>query len=142
MPQQDFFTFQERNFDAFCKKIINNLSAYALRKSINTLKRNQTMDDSIIQEIASAQVEDDYHVYGRTFTVRGISLVVRDEEVGECLQFIPPDKRAVLLLSYFGDFSDAEVARILDISNATVSYRKKDALRRLRALMEAMNHEK
>ena len=104
MPQQDFFTFQERNFDAFCKKIINNLSAYALRKSINTLKRNQTMDDSIIQEIASAQVEDDYHVYGRTFTVRGISLVVRDEEMGECLQFIPPDKRAVLLLSYFGDF--------------------------------------
>jgi RNA polymerase sigma factor (sigma-70 family) len=142
MQQQDFFTFQERNFDAFCKKIINNLSAYALRKSINTLKRNQTMDDSIIQEIASAQVEDDYHVYGRTFTVRGISLVVRDEEMGECLQFIPPDKRAVLLLSYFGDFSDAEVARILDISNATVSYRKKDALRRLRALMEAMNHEK
>lgn len=142
MTQQDFFTFQERNFDAFCKKIINNLSAYALRKSINTLKRNQTMDDSIIQEIASAQVEDDYHVYGRTFTVRGISLVVRDEEMGECLQFIPPDKRAVLLLSYFGDFSDAEVARILDISNATVSYRKKDALRRLRALMEAMNHEK
>jgi RNA polymerase sigma factor (sigma-70 family) len=142
MPQQDFFTFQERNFDAFCKKIINNLSAYALRKSINTLKRNQTMDDSIIQEIASAQVEDDYHVYGRTFTVRGISLVVRDEEMGECLQFIPPDKRAVLLLSYFGDFSDAEVARILDISNATVSYRKKDALRKLRALMEAMNHEK
>ena len=125
MTQQDFFTFQERNFDAFCKKIINNLSAYALRKSINTLKRNQTMDDSIIQEIASAQVEDDYHVYGRTFTVRGISLVVRDEEMGECLQFIPPDKRAVLLLSYFGDFSDAEVARILDISNATVSYRKK-----------------
>ena len=100
------------------------------------------MDDSIIQEIAAAQVEDDYHVYGRTFTVRGISLVVRDEEMGECLQFIPPDKRAVLLLSYFGDFSDAEVARILDISNATVSYRKKDALRRLRALMEAMNHEK
>ena len=142
MPQQDFFTFQERNFDAFCKKIINNLSAYALRKSINTLKINQTMDDSIIQEIASAQVEDDYHVYGRTFTVRGISLVVRDEEMGECLQFIPPDKRAVLLLSYFGDFSDAEVARILDISNATVSYRKKDALRKLRALMEAMNHEK
>ena len=47
-----------------------------------------------------------------------------------------------LAVSYFGDFSDAEVARILDISNATVSYRKKDALRRLRALMEAMNHEK
>lgn len=141
MPQLDFFSFQERNFDVFCKKTINNLSAYAMRSYINSQKRNLTIDNCIIQEINSAQVEDDYHVYGRTFTVRGISLVVRDEVMGECLQFIPPDKRAVLLLSYFGDFSDTQVARILDISNATVIYRKKDALRRLRALMEAMNHE-
>ena len=141
MPQLDFFTFQERNFDVFCKKTINNLSAYAMRSYINSQKRNLTIDNCIIQEINSAQVEDDYHVYGRTFTVRGISLVVRDEVMGECLQFIPPDKRAVLLLSYFGDFSDTQVARILDISNATVIYRKKDALRRLRALVEAMNHE-
>ena len=140
MPQLDFFSFQERNFDVFCKKTINNLSAYAMRSYINSQKRNLTIDNCIIQEINSAQVEDDYHVYGRTFTVRGISLVVRDEVMGECLQFIPPDKRAVLLLSYFGDFSDTQVARILDISNATVIYRKKDALRRLRALMEAMNH--
>ena len=141
MPQLDFFTFQERNFDVFCKKTINNLSAYAMRSYINSQKRNLTIDNCIIQEINSAQVEDDYHVYGRTFTVRGIPLVVRDEVMGECLQFIPPDKRAVLLLSYFGDYSDTQVARILDISNATVIYRKKDALRRLRALMEAMNHE-
>lgn len=141
MPQLDFFIFQERNFDVFCKKTINNLSAYAMRSYINSQKRNLTIDNCIIQEINSAQVEDDYHVYGRTFTVRGISLVVRDEVMGECLQFIPPDKRAVLLLSYFGDYSDTQVARILDISNATVIYRKKDALRRLRALMEAMNHE-
>lgn len=141
MPQLDFFTFQERNFDVFCKKTINNLSAYAMRSYINSQKRNLTIDNCIIQEINSAQVEDDYHVYSRTFTVRGISLVVRDEVMGECLQFIPPDKRAVLLLSYFGDYSDTQVARILDISNATVIYRKKDALRRLRALMEAMNHE-
>ena len=141
MPQLDFFTFQERNFDVFCKKTINNLSAYAMRSYINSQKRNLTIDNCIIQEINSAQVEDDYHVYGRTFTVRGISLVVRDEVMGECLQFIPPDKRAVLLLSYFGDYSDTQVARILDISNSTVIYRKKDALRRLRALMEAMNHE-
>ncbi len=141
MAQQDFFSFQERNFDVFCKKTINNLSAYALRTHINSQRRHQTLDDCVIQEIASAQVEDDYHFYGRTFSVRGISLVVRDEVMGECLQYIPPDKRSVLLLSYFGEFSDTEVAKILGITNGTVMYRKKDALRRLRALMEAMNHE-
>ena len=53
----------------------------------------------------------------------------------------PPNKRSVLLLSFFGEYSDCEIARLLGISNATVSYRKKDALRRLRVMMEAMDHE-
>ena len=95
MPQQDFFTFQERNFDAFCKKIINNLSAYALRKSINTLKRNQTMDDSIIQEIASAQVEDDYHVYGRTLQSGAyLSSSVTRKWVNVCSSFPRTNERS------------------------------------------------
>lgn len=139
MAQQDFFTFQERTFDVFCKNTIKNLSAYALRTYFNAQKKQQSLEDYMIQEISSAVIEDDYHTYGRTFTVRGKTMVVRDEIMGECLQFIPPDKRAVLLLSYFGEYSDTEIARILGISNATVIYRKKDALRRLRKLMEAMD---
>lgn len=139
MAQQDFFTFHERTFDVFCKNTIKNLSAYALRTYFNAQKRQQSLDNYMIQEMSSTVIEDVYHTYGRTFMVRGKSLVVRDEIMGECLQFIPPDKRAVLLLSYFGEYSDTEIARILGISNATVIYRKKDALRRLRKLMEAMD---
>lgn len=139
MAQQDFFSFQERTFDVFCKNTIKNLSAYALRTYFNAQKRQQSLDNYMIQEMSSTAIEDVYHTYGRTFMVRGKSLVVRDEVMGECIQFIPPDKRAVLLLSYFGEYSDTEIARILGISNATVIYRKKDALRRLRKLMEAMD---
>lgn len=142
MTQQDFFTFQERTFDVFCKNTIKNLSAYALRTYYNAQKRRQSLADNMNQEISSTSVEDVYHTYGRTYTVRGITMVVRDEVMGECLQFIPPDKRSVLLLSYFGECSDTEIAKILGISNATVFYRKKNALRRLRKLMEAMENEK
>lgn len=139
MAQQDFFAFQERTFDVFCKNTIKNLSAYALRTYFNAQKRQQSLDNYMIQEMSSTAIEDVYDTYGRTFTVRGITMVVRDEVMGECLQYIPPDKRSVLLLSYFGECSDTEIAKILGISNATVIYRKKDALRRLRKLMEAMD---
>ena len=142
MAQQDFFTLQERTFDVFCKNTIKNLSAYALRTYFNAQKRKQSLDNYMIQEMSSTAIEDVYHTYGRTFTVRGITMVVRDEVMGECLQYIPPDKRSVLLLSYFGECSDTEIAKILGISNATVFYRKKNALRRLRKLMEAMENEK
>lgn len=142
MTQQEFIAFQEWNFIAFCKKTIKNLSAYAIRTKINSQKRNEFFDDTYTQQLPSAAMEDDYQTYGRRFDVRGISLVVRDEIMGECLQFIPPNKRAVLLLSFFGECSDAEIAKILGISKASVLYRKNDALRRLRALMEAADHEK
>ena len=48
--------------------------------------------DCLLQEQASSAVVDDYHTYTRCFDVRGISLVVRDEAMGECLQYIPPNK--------------------------------------------------
>ena len=142
MTQEEFIAFQERNLIAFCKRTIKNLSAYAMRTKINSQKRNEFFDDTFTQQLPSAAMEDDYQTYGRCFNVRGISLVVRDEIMGECLQFIPPNKRAVLLLSFFGECSDVEIAKILGISKATVIYRKTDALNRLRALMEAAGHEK
>ena len=142
ITQQEFVDFQERNFIVFCKRTIDNCSAYAKRSFINSKKRNETLMDCLLQEQASSAVVDDYHTYTRCFDVRGISLVVRDEAMGECLQYIPPNKRSVLLLSYFAEYSDTEIANHLGITKAAVHYRKKDAIKRLRAMMEAMNHER
>lgn len=63
MTQQEFFDFQERNFDAFCKKTIRNLSAYALRTSINSEKRSRTLYDCLFQDVSNTAEEDNYHPY-------------------------------------------------------------------------------
>ena len=141
MTQEEFYEFHERNIVAFSRYTIRKLSAYAHRTCINSQKRMLSLETCLLQEFGEPETEDGYEIYGRTFTVRGESFVVRDEVMGECLQFIPPNKRSILLLSFFGEYSDCEIARLLGISNATVSYRKKDALRRLRVMMEAMDHE-
>lgn len=46
-----------------------------------------------------------------------------------------PNKRAVLLLSFFKNYSDSEVARELKVSSTTVARRKKKALDELRNLL-------
>ena len=51
-------------------------------------------------------------------------------------QLIMPNKRAVLLLSFFMDYRDSDIARTLRITNSTVSYRKKQALKQLKVLLE------
>ena len=63
-------------------------------------------------------------------------IVVRDKNLGEALQYIIPQKRAVILLSYFAGYNDTEVANILGVSPTSIARRKKSALLRLRELLE------
>ena len=63
-------------------------------------------------------------------------LIVRDRNLGEALQYIIPQKRAVILLSYLAGYNDTEVANILGVSPTSIARRKKSALLRLRELLE------
>ena len=56
----------------------------------------------------------------------------------ESIHFIYNDKP---LLSYFMDYRDSDIARLLKITSPTVSYRKKQALIQLKLLLEAKHYE-
>ena len=68
-------------------------------------------------------------------------ITVRDKYLGEALQYIIPQKRAVILLSYFEGYNDTEVANILGVSPTSIARRKKSALMRLRELMEVRSND-
>lgn len=61
---------------------------------------------------------------------------ITDERIGEAIQFIMPNQRAVLLLSFFKEYSDMDIARLMKISHKTVAYRKQMAMKKLRILLE------
>lgn len=64
-----------------------------------------------------------------------------DERIGDAVQFIMPNQRAVLLLSFFKEYSDMDIARLMGISHKTVAYRKKRAMQKLKSLLEGMDHD-
>jgi RNA polymerase sigma-70 factor (ECF subfamily) len=45
----------------------------------------------------------------------------RDPELDEAIRSLPPQRRLVLFLRYFADFSYAEIATALDLSEGTVA---------------------
>ena len=65
---------------------------------------------------------------------------ISDEQIGEALQYVLPNQRAVLLLSFFKEYTDMEISRLLGISHKTVAYRKKNAIKKLKALLEGMRN--
>ena len=141
MKQDELEQYHECSFDAFCKKAIRNLAVDA--KRIYWKKTMTTSDEELLATyVKSIMTEDTYALnnYEKIYYVNGLKVVVTNETVGEALKFIMPNKRAVLLLSFFMDYRDSEIARTLRITNSTVAYRKKQALKQLKVLLEGKKY--
>lgn len=137
MTQEELEQYHECSFDAFSKKTIRNLSVDAKRLYWRNIEISSD-DEMLAKYVKSLKTEDTYDLraYEKIYYVNGIKVVVKDETVGEALKYIIPNKRAILLLSYFMDYRDSEIARTLRITNSTVSYRKKQAIKQLKVLLE------
>ena len=57
--------------------------------------------DLYLQEIS----QDRYATYSKRYRVKGIDVTIENEEIGEALQYILPNQRAVLLLSFFKEYT-------------------------------------
>ena len=136
MTEIELQEYHVHAFDAFCKRVIRNAAVDAFRKTKRKQKVEMDIDDPMIAYIHSIQTHDTYTLYSRTYYVKEQPIVVRDKNLGEALQYIIPQKRAVILLSYFAGYNDTEVANIIGVSPTSIARRKKSALLRLRELLE------
>jgi RNA polymerase sigma factor (sigma-70 family) len=57
------------------------------------------------------------------------------------LQALPEKKRDIVLLSYFMDFSDVEIAELLKLVRRTVNDQRHKALKDLQKRMEGNNEQ-
>ena len=137
----DFEQFHVNNFDQFCKTLLKNEAKNAWR-AINK-QRDREITAGTAEDMAwlLPSEDDTYSTYHKVFYVKDIEITVTKEFVGEALQYIIPQKRAVILLSYFEGYNDTEVANILGVSPTSIARRKKSALMRLRELMEVRSND-
>ena len=136
----DFIQYQENRFDSFCKTVIRNASVDSIRSRKRREARFSSLDDIQGDLFAPEMIQDQYATYSKLYKVKGIEVTIADKEIGEALQYILPNQRAALLLSFFKEYTDMEIARLLGISHKTVAYRKKNAMQKLKLLLEGMKH--
>ena len=75
------------------------------------------------------------------FEIMGFEVAVADELLAEALKALPQDRLQIILLSYFADMTDKEIAEHLNLIRRTVSHRRKNALRTLQKIMEGYADE-
>lgn len=139
MTEQQFHKYQEQTFDAYCKRVIKNAAIDALREMRRRAQHEIVFSAMTASDLAQLVFEDRHVPTPTVFQVRGYTLVVLDDQLGQALGCLVPAQREVVLLHHFHDKSMEQIAEMLNVAATTVRYRYKEALEHLKQIIQVMD---
>ena len=123
-------------FDTICKKVLRNERTDYYR-SFNYRRQNETLfcefDDWQVNEFETI---DQYPSDKTYFQVQDYEIGIENELLAAALLTLPKIQRDIVLLSFFMEVSDVEIARILNMYRSTVQYKRSSSLEKLKKYME------
>ena len=134
----------QHQYDALAKKTLVGEAKSHRRTLAKRAAREVTFSDLSESELAQLFTTDEYesdyfHEYESDyfrFQVSGFDVLVKNELLAEALNALPEKKRDIILLSYFLDMSDAEIAELLNVVRTTVFRHRKSALAKIKQYLE------
>jgi DNA-directed RNA polymerase specialized sigma24 family protein len=72
----------------------------------------------------------------------GALFAVKDELISEALKYLPEKKRNVILLSFFLDMTDTEIAERMNLVRSTIHHHRVHSLKLLGQIMERIKDGK
>ncbi len=104
-------------------------------------KHEVSLEELSDRELSRMFTMDEYAMDQVHFTVMGYEVEVNDLQIAEALQTLPEKKRDVILLSFFLEMSDAEIADLMNLVRSTIYHHRQSSLKALRKALEDMKHE-
>lgn len=128
-------------FDSFCRKILREEGRDYIRE-LSRLSQNEVPFSELSEEeMERLSVLDEYPSEQNHFDVIGYHVVVEDDRLADALSALPAEQREVVLLSYFLDMNDREIAERLKVVQRTVQYRRTSSIKKMRERMEVKTHD-
>ena len=120
---------------------MKNETRYIQRELGNKAIREKSYDELSEQDLCAVAASDGYFDGEHSGDVQGPDLVVKDDMLAAALEKLPADKRDIILLSYFMEMTDREIARELDTVHQNVSKRRARILKLMRDYLEKEGFE-
>jgi len=120
----------EQQFDAYCKKVVQNASRDICEKEKIYNKHNVSLEFNLTlaNEVSTW---DCYEPRITSFNVHGYTAFIEDETIAKAIAKLPQKQRDVILLAFFTHLKDAKIATMLGITPSTLHYHKTSALNSL-----------
>lgn len=119
-------------FDAFCRKVLRDESRSYKKQLIRRGKQETALSALSETELGQLSMMDEYPSDYTYFDVLEYRIGVRDDRLSEALAAMPSKKRDVILLSYFLDMKDTEIAAALKVVGSTIQRRRTSSLEYLK----------
>ena len=130
----------EYQFDSFCKKV--------LREESRSIKRKMQREKNLTSYAIANPNQEDLFVYEKypsdlhQFNVDQYQFGIENEKLAKALLSLPDNKRNIILLKYFWDMTDDEIANYLKQVRTTVMRQRTRTLSALKQKMEKINGKK
>lgn len=131
----------QKMFDSYCKRILKNEAIDCFREIQKHRQREIFFSELGEKEWKQLYMEDEYDLDTCIFDVFGYEIEVKDALISEALNLLSDKKREVVLLAYFLDMSDTEIAKLLNLRQSTIHYHRTSSLKSLKEFLEERTNE-
>ena len=123
-------------FDSVCRKILRNESRNYNKQLARRSEKEVSLSDLSEKELGQLYAMDVYPSDSTYFDVLEYRIGVKDDRLAAARAALPSQKRDVILLSYFLDMKDTEIAEKLKVVGSTIHRRRTSSLKELKLRLE------
>lgn len=124
-----------KQFYTYCIKVLHGEELNYF-KELEKKKNREINFSELFQKEPNILCNHDEFAIAEYFTVMGLQVSVYDECISAALRKLPDKKRNIILMLFFLDMTETEIAVYLQLVQSTVHYHKADSLRLLKILLE------
>lgn len=142
--EQSSSDFEERirhQFDRICFMALKGEAANYHKHMAYRQKHEVMMSELSEKELSKLFAIDQYDIDNVYFQVLNYDVVVKDTLIAEALNTLSERKRNIILMAYFMDMSDTEIANELNLVRSTIYDHRKRSLELLKEKLEGYTDE-
>lgn len=126
---------RQQTFDSFCKKVLKHEAANGHREINRRALMEIPMSEIPEEAMEQLAVYDEYPWDHTSFQVGNETVYVKHDRLAEALAAIPEKERNIILMYWFLDMADREIAAHLGIARRTVNTHRQKGYDLLKKLM-------
>lgn len=136
MKPSSFQETIENQFDYICKQAMEDERKDYFKYLSRLSEKEVSFSDVDKRVLNSFSDIDAYSTDFHLFTLNDLKISVGSDLLNEALRELPENKRNIILLHYFLDMSDDEIAELLQVNRSTIYRNRISGLTALKKSME------